>query len=463
MRLAERLSALEPRRQGVLLQLRRRGQRGGDQARAQGAPGGRRGRRPRRLPRAHLRRAVGDARRSPSRRRSRRSCPASARSRPTPEALRGGGRRAHRRGAARADPGRERRARALRGAAARPRARPATSTARRSIFDEVQCGMGRTGTLWAYEQTGVVPDAITVAKALGGGLPIGALITGERLADVLQPGDHGSTFAGGPVSRAAALAALEVTDDPRCSRACASSASGCAPACERLPHVLRRARARADARLRARRAGAGGRAPRAARAAAGASTPPARRTLRLLPPLIVTEAEVDEALERLAGALEGLSGCGARSRMASSSTTTRGGSTWTPCTRSSAASPTGAAGARASVSSSRSAARGGWSACTAAASRSASRGRSPTARSSAYLADVYVLPAYRGRGLGLELVREMVDGRGRRGRGALDAAHRRRPGSVREARLQPGAADLRADGTRTHPGRERPASTAQPG
>ena len=74
--------------------------------------------------------------------------------------------------------------------------------------------MGRTGTLWAYEQTGVIPDAITVAKALGGGLPIGALITGERLADVLAPGDHGSTFAGGPVVAAAALAALDVTEDP---------------------------------------------------------------------------------------------------------------------------------------------------------------------------------------------------------------------------------------------------------
>jgi acetylornithine/succinyldiaminopimelate/putrescine aminotransferase len=67
------------------------------------------------------------------------------------------------------------------------------------IFDEVQCGMGRTGTLWAHEQLGVLPDAMTVAKALGGGLPVGALVTGPRLADVLQPGDHGSTFAGGPL------------------------------------------------------------------------------------------------------------------------------------------------------------------------------------------------------------------------------------------------------------------------
>jgi len=82
------------------------------------------------------------------------------------------------------------------------------------IFDEIQTGMGRTGTLWAYEQTGVTPDAITVAKALGGGLPIGALVTGPRLADVLEPGDHGSTFAGGLVVAAAALAALDVTEDP---------------------------------------------------------------------------------------------------------------------------------------------------------------------------------------------------------------------------------------------------------
>src|SRR5271154_7186296 len=66
------------------------------------------------------------------------------------------------------------------------------------VFDEVQCGMGRTGTLWAYQQVGVAPDAMTVAKALGGGLPIGALITGPRLADILQGGDHGSTFARGP-------------------------------------------------------------------------------------------------------------------------------------------------------------------------------------------------------------------------------------------------------------------------
>ena len=81
------------------------------------------------------------------------------------------------------------------------------------IFDEIQCGMGRTGRLWAHEHAGVVPDAMTLAKALGGGMPIGALVTSPALGDVLEPGDHGSTFAGGPVVAAAALAVLDLIDD----------------------------------------------------------------------------------------------------------------------------------------------------------------------------------------------------------------------------------------------------------
>jgi predicted acetylornithine/succinylornithine family transaminase len=82
------------------------------------------------------------------------------------------------------------------------------------ILDEIQTGLGRTGSLWAYEQTPVRPDLITTAKALGGGVPIGACITGPEAADVLEPGDHGSTFAGGPVATAAALAVLDIVDDP---------------------------------------------------------------------------------------------------------------------------------------------------------------------------------------------------------------------------------------------------------
>jgi predicted acetylornithine/succinylornithine family transaminase len=82
------------------------------------------------------------------------------------------------------------------------------------IFDEIQTGMGRTGSLWAYEQTPVRPDVLTSAKALGGGLPVGACVVAEGLGEVLEAGDHGSTFAGGAVVSAAALAVLEIVDEP---------------------------------------------------------------------------------------------------------------------------------------------------------------------------------------------------------------------------------------------------------
>jgi predicted acetylornithine/succinylornithine family transaminase len=81
------------------------------------------------------------------------------------------------------------------------------------VFDEIQCGMGRTGKMWAWQHVQVQPDVMTVAKGLGGGLPIGACVTSPAYADVLEPGDHGSTFAGGPVITAAANAVLDVVDD----------------------------------------------------------------------------------------------------------------------------------------------------------------------------------------------------------------------------------------------------------
>jgi predicted acetylornithine/succinylornithine family transaminase len=86
------------------------------------------------------------------------------------------------------------------------------------VLDEIQTGMGRTGSLWAYEQTPVRPDLMTVAKALGGGLPIGACLAAPEFSDVLQPGDHGSTFAGGPLTATVALAVLEILDDPELLR-----------------------------------------------------------------------------------------------------------------------------------------------------------------------------------------------------------------------------------------------------
>ncbi len=78
------------------------------------------------------------------------------------------------------------------------------------IFDEVQTGMGRTGSLFAYQQSGVVPDIMTLAKALGNGLPIGAMVTTNKLADCFVPGTHGTTFGGNPVAAAAAVAVMKV-------------------------------------------------------------------------------------------------------------------------------------------------------------------------------------------------------------------------------------------------------------
>ncbi len=170
------------------------------------------------------------------------------------------------------------------------------------VFDEIQTGMGRTGTLWAYEQTGVVPDALTAAKALGGGLPIGALVTGERLADVLAPGDHGSTFAGGPTICAAALAALELTDDPELLARVRALGERLTAELEQLPHVLA---VRGRGLMLACELDIP--APELARRllleqrlVANATGP---TTLRLLPPLVLTDAEVDDALGRLRAAL----------------------------------------------------------------------------------------------------------------------------------------------------------------
>jgi acetylornithine/succinyldiaminopimelate/putrescine aminotransferase len=169
------------------------------------------------------------------------------------------------------------------------------------VFDEVQTGMGRTGTLWAYEQSGVVPDAMTVAKALGGGLPIGALITGDRLADVFEPGDHGSTFAGGPVVAAAAHAALDVIDDPALLARVRELGERLAEGLRELPGVVR-VRARglmvaADLTVSAPEVAR--RALLEQRLVVNATGP---ETLRLLPPLVVGADEVDAALRRL-GAL----------------------------------------------------------------------------------------------------------------------------------------------------------------
>jgi len=81
------------------------------------------------------------------------------------------------------------------------------------IFDEVQTGIGRTGTLFAFQAYGVTPDILTLAKGLGGGVPIGAVLARSEVAEVFQPGTHGSTFGGNPLACAAALAVVETVEE----------------------------------------------------------------------------------------------------------------------------------------------------------------------------------------------------------------------------------------------------------
>ncbi len=169
------------------------------------------------------------------------------------------------------------------------------------IFDEIQTGMGRTGTLWAYEQTPVTPDAMTSAKALGGGLPIGALITNPALGDTFQPGDHGSTFAGGPLAARAALEALEICSDPKLLANVMRLGEHFAGVLTQVPFV---ARVRGRGLMLAIDVAEGVDAPELARRAlleqrlVVNATGPA--TIRLEPPLIVSEEEIDHAVARLA-------------------------------------------------------------------------------------------------------------------------------------------------------------------
>jgi len=176
------------------------------------------------------------------------------------------------------------------------------------IFDEVQCGMGRIGPLFAFQHFGVEPDIVTLAKALANGLPIGAMLVRESFAHGLQPGDHGSTFGGSPIPCAAALAHLRVRDELDLERTVQQKS-------EYLLNALRRlARARPDVYGAPRGLGLLAGLPVLAPHDAGAIVACALRdsnvllnkaggnTIRLAPPLIISEAEIDRAVAALEAA-----------------------------------------------------------------------------------------------------------------------------------------------------------------
>ncbi len=173
------------------------------------------------------------------------------------------------------------------------------------VFDEVQTGMGRTGKWWAYQHSGVVPDIMTLAKSLGGGIPIGACLARGAASETLVPGDHGSTFAGNPLAARAALAVLNTIE----SEHLLANAHGVgAYFAHRLQELAQTGKI-TDIRAAGLMVGVTLAAGDAKRVQADALSRGliinaiGDTILRFLPPLIITQADVDRAIDVLTAVL----------------------------------------------------------------------------------------------------------------------------------------------------------------
>ncbi len=175
------------------------------------------------------------------------------------------------------------------------------------LIDEVQCGVGRTGRFFAFEHAGILPDAIGMAKGLGGGFPIGAVWIRENAAEYFQPGSHGTTFGGTPLACAAALAVLHVIDREKLLDKVSANSGPWLKKLEKLaadfPQQLKAVRGRGyliGLQM------AGDPAPyQAALREAGLLAPGAgNNVIRLLPPLIATRAHLDRSVEIIRGVLQ---------------------------------------------------------------------------------------------------------------------------------------------------------------
>ena len=166
--------------------------------------------------------------------------------------------------------------------------------------DEVQTGNGRTGTYFAYQQYGIRPDIVTTAKGLGGGLPIGAVLFGEKLQDTMTPGSHGSTFGGNPVVAAGACSIVERIDDDFLSEVQRKS--------EKIRTALAKVKGVKSISGMGLMLGIETDKPAGEVAKAclanGLLILTAKTKLRLLPALNISDAELDEGLEILKGVLE---------------------------------------------------------------------------------------------------------------------------------------------------------------
>ncbi|WP_328647235.1 acetylornithine transaminase [Amycolatopsis sp. NBC_00348] len=173
------------------------------------------------------------------------------------------------------------------------------------VLDEVQTGLGRLGTWFGYQQAGIVPDVITLAKGLGGGLPLGAVIGVGAVADLLKPGQHGTTFGGNPVCCAAGLAVLRTIADDNLLDHVSALGKDIAAGVEALDHPLvagvRGAGLLLGISLRRPVSGA---VAKAVQDAGYLVNPIAPETVRLAPPLVLDSDQADGFLAALPSALD---------------------------------------------------------------------------------------------------------------------------------------------------------------
>lgn len=176
------------------------------------------------------------------------------------------------------------------------------------IVDEVQTGVGRTGTWFAFQQAGILPDAITVAKGLGAGVPIGALVTfGHDVSGLLTAGQHGTTFGGNPLAAAAGLAVLDTIEADDLLAHVTSVGQHLVDSVAALGHPLISG-VRGAGLLRAIELSAGVSAVVADRALSAGFiiNAPTPDVLRLAPPLVITNEQIDSFVAALPGLLDGL-------------------------------------------------------------------------------------------------------------------------------------------------------------
>lgn len=179
------------------------------------------------------------------------------------------------------------------------------------VLDEVQTGMGRTGAFFAHQHDGITPDIVTLAKGLGGGLPIGACIAVGATADLLTPGLHGSTFGGNPVCTAAALAVLGVLADEDLIGRADVLGKTLSHGIESMGHPLvDHVRGRGLLRGIVLSAESAKPVEAAARDAGFLINAAAPDVIRLAPPLVITEAQIDDFLAALPNVLATAAGGG---------------------------------------------------------------------------------------------------------------------------------------------------------